>query len=340
MQLWLQPKVLIHLIQWELLILLIVLSFSCWMFYKIFLQKVNEERHKSLRKQFVVLFKQVVGLIVFFLVFSSAHVFIEDKSVGSRILSYIGLITLVLGSIVFVNSCRLFVLQYLFLTSMRAGVPLLLVNIFTLVLSLFIIAWLSATLFEIQVTPLIATSAAFSIILGLALQDTLGNLFAGISLQLDHTFEIGNWIEMYNLGQKVSGQVLEITWRSTVLVGFAEELINIPNRVVAQSHVHNWSRTDSPICRSQSFRIRYSVDIEYIKTILLNAIQGVEGIRQAPGACVIISENTESWILFKLVYCIDNFGAQHSIGDRVLSLCLKALAEKSIQPAHQIYETI
>ena len=90
---------------------------------------------------------------------------------------------------------------------MRAGVPVLLVNLFSLLLSAVIGFWMMTGIFEFNLAPLLATSAVFSIVLGLALQDTLGNLFAGVALQLDKPYEMGAAIEVTTSSQKWVGQV-------------------------------------------------------------------------------------------------------------------------------------
>jgi small-conductance mechanosensitive channel len=65
----------------------------------------------------------------------------------------------------------------------------------------------------VDVTALVATSAALSIILGLALQETLANVFAGLALILERPFEPGDWIQF---GTRV-GQVKEVSWRAVKL---------------------------------------------------------------------------------------------------------------------------
>ena len=59
----------------------------------------------------------------------------------------------------------------------------------------------------------VATSAALSIVLGFALQETLANLFAGLALMLERPFEPGDWIQM----GKLTGQVQEVSWRAVRL---------------------------------------------------------------------------------------------------------------------------
>ncbi len=335
---WLQILVpLENLIQWEVFILLWVLVLFSWGFYKSFLKRLSEDRHRNLHTRFVNLNKQLLSLTILFAAFSAADS-LKEHQVLLRVLPYLGLATVVTGCMTFIQICRILLLQYLFLTSVRTAVPLLLVNIFTLVLSLFLGGWLVTTVFGIQVAPLLATSAAFSIILGLALQDTLGNLFAGIALQIDHSFEIGDWIEVTQGIQKISGQVLEITWRSTILVGLFDEIINIPNRFMAQSQINNWTRPEIPIARSQSIRIPYSENLERVVQVLNRALGRVEKISKNPKPIALVSEPSDSWVIVKVIYYIDDFGKYATAADAVIRACLMALKEEGVNVAHPLLE--
>ncbi len=329
---WIQLSILEGMLELEVYFLLIVLSILSFSFYKFFLVEVSEERHRSLKRKFHYLLKQNVTLTVFYVAFQSLLYF-KDSPITIKLLTYLGLIVLIAGCVVFINICRLFILQYFFLTSMRTAVPLLLVNIFTLILTLFLAGWISTSLFGIQVAPLLATSAAFSIILGLALQDTLGNLFAGISLQLDNAFEIGNWVELTVTGNKIIGQISEITWRSIVLIGLSEEIISIPNRIVAQSQISNWTRHDHPIIKAQVFRISYKENLDHIKNLLIIALQNVNSIKKKPAPVVVVGEMQESWITVKVAYFFVDFGLQNIIADEVIRVCLKTFKDNNIEVA-------
>lgn len=326
-----------NLLQWEVFILLWFLALFAWFFYKFFLRRLSEERHRNLRSRFLNLAKQVLTLSILFGAFTMADS-LKDQGIVFRVLPYLGLATAVVGCISFIQTCRILLLQYLFLTSVRTAVPLLLVNIFTLVLSLFLGGWLITTVFGIQVAPLLATSAAFSIILGLALQDTLGNLFAGISLQVDNSFEIGDWLEVTQGIQKITGQVLEITWRSTILVGLFDEIVNIPNRFMAQSQINNWTRSDVPIARSQPFRIPYSENFDNVVKAIEAGLKRVSAICQTPRPVALISEPADSWVLVKAVYYIEDYGKYATAADAVIRECLKALKEHGVSVAHPLIE--
>src|SRR6185312_9023038 len=228
------------LLEIEPFVLLCSLVLLCWIFYKVFLREANQERHLKLKAHFNRLIRHFLILSALF-----TTAVLLKRSGGeslSRALPYVALFCLLWGMIVFVKTCGLIILQYLFLGSMKHGVPVLIVNIFSLILSIILALWCAAAIFNIQVAPLLATSAALSVILGLALQDTLGNLFAGISLQVDKAFEIGDWLEVTSGIQKCTGQVKEITWRATVLSGWtSDELITLPNRFLANAQIANFS---------------------------------------------------------------------------------------------------
>lgn len=322
----------------EPFILLGCLIAISWIFYKFFLGEVNEDRHKSIRSHFKLLIRHFIFLSFLFVLF----IFLQssEAQVGKliKVTPYIAILTFVWGNIVLVKTCRLLVLQYLFLGSMRHGVPILLVNIFSLLLSIILAFWGISHIFGLELGPLVATSAAFSIILGLALQDTLGNLFAGISLQVDKAFEIGDWLEIVSGIQKTGGQVREITWRSTTLMGFSGELITLPNRFMANAQISNFSPPDQPIVRSKVFRLAYGENVELAKQILERTVAGIGDIRGIPAPTAYVSDSTENWIEVKVIYFIDNYGSQFSVGDRVAIRCIEALIAANVKLARQVLE--
>lgn len=335
---FIQTKQLYPLIEFEPYILIGLTIILNWLFYRFFLPNVSEERHRNLRQHFQFLIRQYIVLSIFY----GGFFFIESLSKQSSesiahllvFMPYLAVLSLCWGIILFVRSSRLAVLQYLFLQSMKAGVPLLLVNIFSLVLSVILTFWAISLVFGVNLTPLLATSAAVSIILGLALQDTLGNLIAGIAMRLDHSFEIGDWLEIQQGLQKIVGQVKEISWRSTSLMGLSDELIIVPNRFVAQGQISNFSIVEQPIVRSLVFRLQLDSNLDLAKQILETSTQEISDIRGIPAPLAYIADITESWVSMKIVYFIDNYGSQFLIGDKVYRKAIDALAENGIRLAH------
>jgi small-conductance mechanosensitive channel len=329
---FIQTQRLYQILELETFILVSVLGILSYLFYRFFLKEVSTERHQNINSQIKLLIKNYTLFIVFYCLYFLMAQW-QSYEYATRLLPYTGLLAFAVGTVFFVKTCRLLVLQYLFLGSMRAGVPLLLVNIFSLVLSILIGFWTFGAIFGFQLTPLIATSAAFSIILGLALQDTLGNLFAGISLQIDKTFEIGDWLEIMNGNVKIVGQVKELSWRSTVLVGFSDEMITIPNKLVAQCQVSNFSPEGQPIVRSQIFKFSYGTDTQKVNQLLEQAASQISDIREIPAPFAFTQENTDYGFNVKIIYFIDNYGRQFSIGDKVFKTAFELLKKHGIEVA-------
>jgi small-conductance mechanosensitive channel len=321
---------------------LVILGLACasWIIYKLFLRSVSRQRHDNLQKLFVnlmlhVLFGSILYSSYFLMRFAP-----DSNEIVQRLSPYVGFFTLCSGATVVVKTARILVFEYLFLGHMREGVPVLLVNLFTLLLSIVLGGWILTEVFAVKLTPLLATSAIFSLVLGLAVQDTLGNLFAGVALQLDKPYEIGDWIEVQNGMQKVVGQVNEISWRATVLLGLSDEAITLPNRVMGQAQVSNFSTGARAVVRSQTFRIPIGSDDGKVRSALLDAAIQVQPIRRAPEPLVLLSEVTDSWSLYKLVYTIDDYGKQWTVADQVIHHALDRLDRAGVGIAAQRIEVV
>ena len=122
-----------------------------------------------------------------------------------------------------------------FMTSVllaRRAVPRILGEV-TMALSLVVYALIRLDAVGVNPTSLIATSAALTVVVGIAMQATLGNLLGGISLQLDNTCRIGDWIEVEGL----TGEVVSIRWRYTALATVNNVTIIIPNAELMKNRV-------------------------------------------------------------------------------------------------------
>ena len=92
--------------------------------------------------------------------------------------------------------------------------------------------------FGVSVTGLIATSGIIAIVLGLALQSTLGDLFSGIAIGIDRPFKVGDVVMIEGA---VEGRVVDTNWRSTRVATATNDIATVPNSVVAKSRITNRS---------------------------------------------------------------------------------------------------
>ena len=314
-------------LQLESVLFVLFSALSSFLVYTIGLRNLSPSRHKNLRALFKNLLGHIflgVGLLSFFWVLRG------ETLVIPRLVPFVGVAAVLWGAIILLKTFRIFSFEYLFFMNMQTGVPLLLVNMLTLLMSVVLGSWIATGVFGFRLAPVLATSALFSIVVGLALQETLGNLFSGIALQIDKPYTLGDWIEVQTAGQKLVGQVHEITWRATILTSLTEEWITIPNRVVAQSQVLNFSKTKNPILRSQVFRLPFSAPVPKVRQILVESIQNIKGISRTSDPVVLLVEAAESWLSVKLVYAVKDFPDQFRIADEVIEKSVESLRREGI----------
>jgi small-conductance mechanosensitive channel len=112
--------------------------------------------------------------------------------------------------------------------------PSLMRDIFSLVLYITALALILKFHFkDLSFGALLSGSALLGVILGLALQDTLGNLFAGISLHADKPFQVGDVI---TVGRN-TGVLMASTWRAVKIKTFSNHIVLVSNSVIAKESI-------------------------------------------------------------------------------------------------------
>lgn len=317
----------------------------CVLFYKLFLKKISEKRHKSLNKRFKVTLKYLLSSFLLSIALNflihPADGFDVIQSDPHIIIGYLFVALLILMSITIVKVTQIIVYLYLFFANMSHGVPRLLANMFTFFITIILVNIIATNLFEVHLSALLATSAVFSLVLGLALQDTLGNLFSGISLQIESPFYIGDWIEVHSKNEKWLGQVQEMNWRATFLMSFSDELIMIPNKTIAQSEIVIVSQGNKTIRISHMFRFPFDVSTDLAKKAILEGIAEVKaGILTDPPVRILVTDLNESWIVMKVFYSLSDFSVRYRMGDQIISSILTSLKKNNIRLQSQKIEIV
>jgi small-conductance mechanosensitive channel/CRP-like cAMP-binding protein len=133
--------------------------------------------------------------------------------------------------------------------------------------------------FQIPLKGILATSGALAIVLGLALQSTLSDLFSGLLINATAPYRVGDFI---SLDSATEGQVLEITWRATHLAKANRDLIVIPNSVIAKSRIVNASVPHGPHATVARFQAPSQLRPSDVVAALQLAIETCVGIAEQP----------------------------------------------------------
>ncbi len=141
------------------------------------------------------------------------------------------------------------------------------------------------------------TSATSLAVLGLALQDILKNVFAGMSLQMERPFRTGDWLQIDGKGL---AQVLDISWRSTRLRTTEGVEIFEPNSSLAAARLVNYGSGREPVAFSFYFGLPYDTSPATAKAALLAAARSAPGAAETPEPEAFVDHFGDSAITYRL----------------------------------------
>jgi len=151
---------------------------------------------------------------------------------------------------------------------------------------IFLVATVAAAAYilDLPVKGLLATSGAVAIILGLAVQSTLGDVFSGIVLNATKPFRVDDVISV----DDVEGKVIEIDWRSTYLLTSDGSMVVIPNAMAAKTRIVNLSRPDHFHSVVLTIELPVRLRPSLVLDALDNAIQGCRELLAKPKGSAVV----------------------------------------------------
>jgi small-conductance mechanosensitive channel/CRP-like cAMP-binding protein len=174
---------------------------------------------------------------------------------------------------------------------------------------------------------ILTTSALLTAVIGLALQDTLGNLVSGLALQMQRPFDVGDWIE---LDGAHGGQVTEVTWRATSIMTLDHVEVIVPNGSVAKSSIRNYSRPSRVSRRRLVLGVTYAASPSEVHAILGEAAADAPGVLPEPRARARTKSFGDSAIVYEVLYFVDDFAHALDVDGEVADRIYHALARRGI----------
>ena len=126
----------------------------------------------------------------------------------------------------------------------------------------------------VEIAPLVAGRGIAGLAVALALQDTLGNFFAGVYMMADKPIRPNDYIKLD--GTEVEGTVVEVGWRSTKILTLANNYVFVPNSKIAQSIITNFYSPETRMGYVMDFSASYDDEPEKVVEALLEAAKEVE----------------------------------------------------------------
>ncbi|WP_062212893.1 mechanosensitive ion channel family protein [Aureimonas sp. AU12] len=182
-----------------------------------------------------------------------------------------------------------------------------------------------AFVFAVPIGTLVATSGVVAIILGLALQNTLGDVFSGIALSIGRPYAIGDWIL---LGDGTEGRVVESNWRSTHLLTSTCNIVVLPNSILAKLALTNISRPAEAHVLVMTLRIAPTRMPSVIVEVLRSALVSCNTILRDPPPAVAVRKLDATALEVELQFTVHSPShrtpARNEVVDRVYRHCKSA----------------
>ena len=183
--------------------------------------------------------------------------------------------------------------------------PTLVRNVFSIVAFTVLFFLIFSQLFpDVNLGALFTTSAIFGVILGLALQDTLGNFFAGISLQADRPFQVGDVITVGAL--RHTGVVEEITWRAIKIRTFQNHVVLIANSNAAREPIEVCPR-ENLNARLVFFNTLYTDSPAKTIHVVREAVREADNVSQKIPPIVRVRNLGDNGVDYEVKYWLEDY---------------------------------
>ena len=194
------------------------------------------------------------------------------------------------------------------------------------------IALVSLRAAGIEPGSILTTSALLTAVVGFSLQETMGNLFNGLALQLQAPFEVGDWIK-FNDGGDTVGKVLEINWRATKLLTLDEVEVIVPNGKLGTAAIANYTKPSPRIRRSIYVTVTLSTPPRKAQRVIADAIKGSFGVLDDPAPSVVTQDFNNAGTALWVRFWTDQFQRWGAVEGEVRDRIWYALAREGIEMA-------
>lgn len=229
------------------------------------------------------------------------------------VLKQLDALTILLSGFVAIALVRRFFWQVWFEHKYRVQAPKFLTDLGALIL--FAVALLYVVSLENgePITGIAVGSTLVAAILGLALQDLLGNIIAGIALEIGKPFRAGDWLVIDGRHQ----EVIEVNWRSTRLRNNDDIYTDVPNKNIAGQSITNLTH----LTKRHALRIQVGFDYDtapnFVKDRMKIAVAHARGVLPSPPPKVFLKSFGDSSINYEIKFWIDDESMLNDILDSV-----------------------
>jgi small-conductance mechanosensitive channel len=184
-----------------------------------------------------------------------------------------------------------------------------------------------AYVFDLPIQGLLATSGAIAIILGLALQSTLSDVFSGVVLNFSRPYRPGDWI---SIDSSTDGRVIEMNWRATHVLTAKRDLAIVPNSAIAKAKIVNASSPSGihgmVVTIQLDARTSPAAGIKILKSAILNS----RIVIATPIPSVTVKSITANGTEFEIAFFVQELAQAARAQNELFDLIFRHLAAANI----------
>lgn len=219
------------------------------------------------------------------------------------------------GALVVVDVFSFVVYELYFPTVRKLKLPRLLRDITTVVVTVIAVSIILKVEFNLSLAAILTTSTILAATVGLAMQELLNNLIAGVTLQFEKPFKVGDWVKV----DGIEGEVAGINWRATRVVTIDGETVVVPNGSIAKGMLINYYEPTQKSALNSTVGVDYGVPPNKVKECLLQAASQCEGVLADPAPTARLIQYGDSSITYELKYWVDDRSRAHELRDAVMT---------------------
>jgi CRP-like cAMP-binding protein len=177
------------------------------------------------------------------------------------------------------------------------------------------------------ITGFIAGSGVVAIVLGLAMQDLLTNIFAGIAIHIEKSYQVGDWLII----DGKSARVIEISWRATRLLTFDDVRIEVPHSYFIRNTITDFEKPTPQHAARVQVPLHYNVPPLRAKEVLREATASVPGVVPGAKITVLVKEFSESSILYEIKFFVESHSISGTVQSDVRTGCWYAVRRAGME---------
>ncbi len=203
----------------------------------------------------------------------------------------------------------------IYLVNRDEAVPKLLRDALRLVIIVLALVLILVEVFDVNAVAVGGSAAVITVVLGLALQNILGDLFSGVVLQFERPFRQGDWVEI----DDHEGEVVELNWRAIRLKTRQHVGVVIPNSVIAKAEIRNFNLATPSAAIDLYVRTEYKEPPNRVKGAIMEGILMCGDALRQPPPRVLTHEYGSSAIIYRLRFWVKDYQKMQRTADEVLT---------------------